>query len=296
MFSLVDTRLDGETRIIEHGNPPFLFIRNGQLIRWEPQTVTRECWKGRSLSYWLISTQVNDRIVLFSDGVTQSGMGTREFPLGWSEQAASDFTLEQIRNEPDISARSLSRRIVERAVLNDGTDAGDDVTCGVIYFRSPRRLLVLTGPPFSNDRDGEYVRRLENFKGRSVICGGTTANIVARELRRDVTTDLENIDPEVPSTSRMDGVDLITEGTLTLGKVAELLESGAPGNRRNGATMMMEMLLESDYIEFIVGTKVNQAHQDPRLPIELDIRRNVIKKIVYLLQEKYLKETKTEFF
>jgi hypothetical protein len=296
MFTLVDARLDGETRIIEYGNPPFVLVRNGEWMDMPAKTLSRERWKNRSLKYWQFPTQVGDRIVLFTDGVTQSGVGSEEYPLGWGEGNTRGFVLEQIRKEPDVSARMLARRVLEMSMNNDGRKAGDDITCSVIYFRHPRRLLVLTGPPFAMERDHEYAMRLESFGGRKIICGGTTANIVARELDREVTTDLGNIDPEIPCISKMEGANLITEGTLTLGRVAELLEKGNVSPGRNGADIMMEMLLESDSIEFLMGTRINEAHQDPMLPVELDIRRNVIKKIIRLLEGKYLKETKLEIF
>jgi hypothetical protein len=109
--------------------------------------------------------------------------------------------------------------------------------------------------------------------------------------------DLEHIDPEIPPSSEMPGIDLITEGTLTLSKVAEILEQGQnpESMRPNAATALVSILLDSDVIFFAVGTRVNEAHQDPNLPVELDIRRNIIKKITTLLEEKYLKETHKRF-
>jgi hypothetical protein len=95
----------------------------------------------------------------------------------------------------------------------------------------------------------------------------------------------------------MEGIELITEGTLTLGKVAELLERGQKPemSRTSAASALVSILLDSDVINFIVGTRVNEAHQDPNLPVELDIRRNIVKRIATLLEEKYLKETHKRF-
>ena len=109
--------------------------------------------------------------------------------------------------------------------------------------------------------------------------------------------DLDNLDPEIPPPSRMEGVELITEGTLTLSKVAEMLESGQKPEtaRSNAASDLVSILLDSDVIYFVVGTRINEAHQDPNLPVELDIRRNIINKIAALLEEKYLKDTQKRF-
>lgn len=294
-FSIVDINIQGDTRIIEHGNPPFLFVRDGKCIDVDIQAVRTSRWNGREMTYAQFQMREGDRIVFFSDGITQSGIGSDDKPLGWGLDGVKSFVLHQVKKNATISSRDLSERLVNAAIINDGRLAGDDITCGVIYLRNPRYIRILTGPPYAKDRDYEFAQMVCNYPGHTVICGGTTSNIVARELEREITMDLLEIDPEIPTTSQMQGVDLITEGCITLSKVAEILESGKIPNRSNGATKLVDLLLQSDIIEFVVGTRINEAHQNPSLPIELDIRRNVIKKIIRLLQEKYLKATSVEF-
>ena len=130
-----------------------------------------------------------------------------------------------------------------------------------------------------------------------MICGGTTAGIVSRLLGRAVTVSLAQLDPEIPPAAVMDGVDLVTEGTVTLAKVAELLERGTPGDtaRKNPATDLISLMLQSDIVQFIVGTRINEAHQDPNVPVELDLRRNIVRKIARLLETRCLKEAQIEF-
>jgi hypothetical protein len=166
-----------------------------------------------------------------------------------------------------------------------------------MYFRNPRRLLVLTGPPFSRDKDPELARLVNTFDGRKVVCGGTTANILGRLLKRDIAMDLDFFDPEVPPTSRMKGVDLITEGTITLAKVASLLEDGVNPDTlaRNAVRQLVSLLLDSDIVQFVVGTRINEAHQDPSIPAELDLRRNIIKRIARQLEQKHFQETSIRY-
>ena len=54
-------------------------------------------------------------------------------------------------------------------------------------------------------------------------------------------------------------------------------------------------MLESDIVEFLVGTRINEAHQDPNVPVELDLRRNIVRRITHLLESRYLKETSVRF-
>jgi hypothetical protein len=156
----------------------------------------------------------------------------------------------------------------------------------------------MTGPPINPDHDTEMVRVFSSFPGKKIVSGGTTANILSRELGRKVTLNLRNIDPNIPPVSQMDGADLVTEGIITLGRVAEILEQGSrigatastERDRENGAGKIVEFLLDSDRITFVVGTRINDAHQDPNMPVELEIRRNIVKRIQMLLAEHYLKE------
>jgi hypothetical protein len=295
-FTIVDLDDDGRTRVIEHGNPALVLLRGEQPVPIERTGITLENWKDRTIYYSEFDLQMGDRIVCFSDGVSQSGMGRKGLPLGWGQDRVVNFLSRQIVHEGEISSQELARKVVAEAMLNDGSAAKDDITCGVVYYRHPRRLLVITGPPFAKERDGELAEMVLHFHGRKVICGGTTANIVARLLNRPVKMALAKLDPEIPPASVMEGVDLITEGTMTLARVAEMLEQGAGQPwPENPARDLMTRMLQSDIVQFVVGTRINEAHQDPNVPVELDLRRNIIRKIARLLETGYLKESRIQF-
>ena len=296
-FTIVDLDDDGRTRVIEHGNPPLVLLRGPQPVPLERVAVTLEKWEDRVIRYSEFDTQLGDRIVYFSDGVSQSGLGRVGMPLGWGQERVVDFLCRQAIEETEISAQGLSRKLVAQAAANDGRVAKDDITCGVVYYRRPRRLLVATGPPFCKERDGELSEMMRTFNGRKAICGGTTAGIVSRILNRPVRMSLARLDPEIPPSSEMEGVDLITEGTVTLAKVAEMLERGATSEpwRKNAARDLVVLMLESDIVQFIVGTRINEAHQDPNVPVELDLRRNIVRRIAALLEARYLKECRLQF-
>lgn len=291
-FTVVDIASGGQTRIIEHGNPPFLLVRPGATPAIEKIEVRPERWQDRVISYTSFDIQREDRIVFFSDGITQAGMGEYRTPFGWGLTNVEKFIREQIDRQQHISARELSRSLVAQAEQVDGLTAKDDITCGVIYVRSPRELLVMTGAPFNRAHDKDLARLAERSPGRKVICGGTTANIVSRELNRPIQIDLRQArDSRVPPSARMEGFDLVTEGILTLGEVLRMLEEGfAPEEMRsNAAVRLTKMLLSSDIVRFAVGTRINEAHQDPNVPAGLELRRNVIQRIARTLEDKHLK-------
>ena len=304
-FTLVDIEPSAAVRIMEYDNPPYILVRQNtvvepikemtELVRKNKKTAPR---RESILQYSRYDARPGDRLIFFSDGVTQSGMGSMVFPFGWGFENVQTFVLQCIEENPNISARELARKVVQQASSFDGFSPKDDITCGVIYFRNPRDMLVVTGPPVLKENDKVVAQLFDSFEGRKIVCGGTTANILSRELNRKINVILKDIDPVVPPISEMEGADMVTEGIITMGKVSEILENGGNTDKmkRNAATRMVEMFLDSDRIHFAVGTKINEAHQDPNMPVELEIRRNIVKKIASLLQDKYLKEVHIQYF
>jgi hypothetical protein len=297
-FTVVDVAGTGQARIIEHGNPPFLIVRPDSELTIQKTEVRPERWHDRVINYTSFNVQREDRIIFFSDGISQAGMGEYRTPFGWGLESVERYVREQISAHPHISARELSRTLVARAEEIDGLSAKDDITCGVVYFRSPRQLLVMTGAPFSRTHDQDLARLAEKTPGRKVICGGTTANIISRELNRAVQIDMRQArDSRVPPSAKMEGFELVTEGILTLGEVLRLLEEGfAPEElKSNPAVRLTGMLLDSDVVKFAVGTRINEAHQDPNIPVELDLRRNIVKRIARALETKYMKRVTIQY-
>jgi hypothetical protein len=252
---------------------------------------------GKELRYCSFTPQKEDRIIIWGDGITQSGMGSEDYPFGWGLENAQNFVSRLVKNESSISARKLSNKLVNMACSNDAYHPKDDVSAATIYFRQPRKLLICSGPPFDKENDGKLAKKFNEFDGKKVICGATTGDIISRELNLEIEDSFEFTDPDLPPISSMEGADLVTEGILTLSKATELLskfsETSVPG--KGPADLIITLILESDEIHFIVGTGINVAHQDPSLPVELEIRRTVVKRMAQILQDKFLKEVKLTF-
>ena len=201
---------------------------------------------------------------------------------------------------PEISARDLSHSIVQQASLFDIGKPKDDISCGVVYFRKPRDMMVLTGPPMHRESVSEMAGIFASFSGKKILSGGTTANIISEILMKEIKVNMKSYDRNIPPWSDMEGADLVTEGIITLGAVSEMLEHHGEidtySSKQNAATRIVNMFMDSDRITFIVGTAINEAHQDPNMPVELDIRRNVIKRIASLLKDKFRKEIIIRYF
>ena len=295
-FSIVDAILDGKTRIYEMDNPQCIIVRDAKQLDVSHHEITADNWKDRIINVYQFVAQEEDRIIIMSDGVTQAGLGNPKYPLGWQREGVWNFIENQVRRKPHISASALAEAIVHEALTKEPEEkAGDDISCTVIYFRKPRKLMLLSGPPFDEEKDKEVAEMLDYYDGKTAICGGTTANIIERELCLKCEIDKTTFDPNIPMASIMPGVDLVTEGILTLTDVYRMLKEGIDEDKDNAAVRLTKLLLDSDKIDFVIGTKINEAHQDPNLPMELDIRRNIVKKIFRLLQSKFLKEISVKY-
>jgi sulfur transfer complex TusBCD TusB component (DsrH family) len=298
-FSVVDIEEDGLTRILEYDNPHALIFRGKQLLEpeWNCILMTSEKNAGKEILTCSFNARKEDRIVICSDGVVQSGLGFTAYPFGWGREKLGDQIRDLITRDPEISARRLSARIINTAVQNDKYHPQDDTSCATIYFREPRKLLICSGPPYELEKDQELAEQVKDFPGRKILCGATTADIIAREWKKKIVDSFEFSDPDLPPVAFMDGVDLITEGILTLGKVSVLLDQYNENQKvgKGPADEIIKMILQSDEVYFIVGTRINIAHQDPSLPVELEIRRTVVKRIARTLEKKFLLEVKVAY-
>jgi len=293
-FSAIDCFENGKAKIVEEGNPDFIWIRGGEVLQPEYQSIQSKDFKNRKMKVYNIKLEKYDRIIFCSDGATQVAMGSKRYPLGLERSGLIKIILNKLEQEPEISSKNLSEYLVKQIeLIAPNKELKDDTSILSIYFRDPRESLIFTGPPFHGEKDNYYAKTFMEFKGKKAISGGTTANIISRELNIPVIAKLSMNSGKLPGLSEMAGVDLVTEGILTLTKTLEYLESG--NVEENAAKTLMDFLLDSDVINFLVGAQMNKAHYDPNLPIEIEIRKNIIKKIAKVLEEKYLKKVNVQF-
>jgi hypothetical protein len=295
-YTIIDISIGGEAvSIWEYDNPQTLIMRGNRM--YEPEW-THVKQKGNSadkrevvIKKCSFVPQIEDRIVVFSDGVTQSGL-KEGGGMGWGRNNVIKSIREVIEATPTISAADLAERVVKRASANDLYVPKDDLTFGVVYFRQARKTIICTGPPFNPEKDKEFAAILRDFEGKKIVSGATTTEIIARELGEEVINE-EILDPTLPPSSKMEGIDLVTEGVLTLSKVTHILNSlqthSGTQFGRGPADQICKLLLNSDEIYILVGTKINENHHDPTLPVEIEMRKHLIRRLTQVLSEKFMK-------
>ena len=300
-FSLFDFRLGGRARVTEMGNPGYIHLRDvNEVAPLKDEMVVSEHWPDREVRECEADFRSGDRIIMCSDGVTQAGLGQRrDMKFGWRRSGVLQFVQRLIASDPEISAKDLSSAIAREALNLVPGGCKDDISCVVAYLRRPRVMRVLTGPPYYREHDGDYARQALIGPEHVVVCGGTSANILEREFGIKVKVSLADMRSSggLPPIGRMEGIGMATEGILTLSRVLSALEEmRSPKYEPAAARAILDMMMRHDRIEFVLGTKVNESHQDPGIPQDLELRRSVIKRIARALELNYRKETVVNYY
>lgn len=291
-LAILEVYNDGQAHLIELDTPTAFLLRGNRV---SPVEMFEREIKGKLIKEARFQMEKGDCIFLASDGIIHAGIGgLMDFGLGWEGVAGH---LEEIgTQEPPIT--EMVEKMMKICQAYYLMEPGDDFTLLGARLREPRHLTIMTGPPINEADDGLMVRRLARARGKKVICGGTTAQIFSREMKREMVCSFDYYDPEIPPTSQIHGVDLVTEGLLTLNKTLQYLRDCRYPNRPtglDGASLLSCALLESDEITLLVGRAVNEAHQSLNLPIDLGIRTQVIERLIQSLESLH-KTVKLEWY
>ncbi len=217
--------------------------------------------------------------------------------MGYGQENVHLLFQQIIKTEPAVSAQKLAEKMVTQANKTDNYLQKDDISCVSVYYRQPRQLMIVFGPPADKSKDKTFAKTVKNFNGKKIISGGITAEMIARELNQEFDKTQLFSDNELPPASHLKGFEIVTEGILTLNKVVKILEKHHPNYefQSGPADFIVKILLDSDVIVFHAGTAINEAHQDPTIPIDLELRRTVIHRITRILENKFLKEVTMNF-
>jgi hypothetical protein len=219
--------------------------------------------------------------------------------FGWRRSGVMEFAKRRIEADSEISSRDLSMAIAREARYIAPGGCKDDISCVVAYLRHPRVMRILTGPPYYRENDAEYARQAFLGAEHTVICGGTSTNIIERELGVKVKVNLADIRKSggLPPVGHIEGIGIATEGILTLSRVLSAIEEmRSADNEPQAVRMILERMISHDRIEFVIGTKVNESHQDPGIPQELELRRSVIRRMQQALERNYRKEVVVYYY
>ena len=288
-FSVLQIKDTGEAYLAEFDNPACIFIRNGELMELE---MTDKEYAGKTVYESRFTVFPGDVLALISDGVVYAGVGSI-LNFGWTWESVAEWLRKESLKEKSAPrlAAALSQAVKELYM----DKPGDDSTVMVARI-SPRQVVnMFVGPPKNKDDDPKMVRDFMTSSGKKLICGGSSANIVARVLNRSIETSLDYVDPLIPPIATIQGIDLVTEGVLTLSRTVEILQEYLDHetdsfyfkklDEKNGAAMLAKILMEEcTTLNLFIGTAINPAHQNPGLPSDLSIKLKLIDKLCGLME------------
>ncbi|MGI6092173.1 MAG: SpoIIE family protein phosphatase [Veillonellaceae bacterium] len=282
----------GLVTVVEFDCPTSFLIRDGKV---QPFQLTEKVISGKLIKEGQLLLRENDLIVAVSDGIIHAGIGGL-LKLGWGWKGIAD-QLQSIARQ-DCSASYISDNIIRCTEGYYLGQPGDDSTIVTVKMRKTRRLTILTGPPVDRRFDEKLVKRFLSQPGKKVVAGGTTAHIVSKVCNRPLKMDISSYSEYIPPMGHIEGVDLVTEGILTLNAVLECITNHRNERgclERNGANLLAEMLLEADKIDIYAGKSTNPAHHNPSFPFKINVKPQVLAKLQAVLESKG-KEVSIEWF
>lgn len=287
-FTILRIFDNGDAYIVEYDNPEIVILRNGKPLQLEK---TETVIAGKTIKESTAKLLPDDICIMFSDGAVHAGVG-QLLNLGWQRANIVEFLERSFKK--DISAYAIQKLLLTACDSLYMHTPGDDTTVVVCKLRTPVIAHIMVGPPVNTKDDMAVVNELLHSDGKKIVCGGTTSQIVSRLSGHPLEVTLNYVSPDVPPTAKIEGIDLVTEGVITLGKALEHIkryQGGQVGRentlnfQKDGASQLAQMLIEQcTGASFIVGRALNPAHQNADLPINLSLKLRLVTEIARYLR------------
>lgn len=297
-FTIIHLINNETAELIQYDNPHVILLREGKNFDYPKNELNIN---GKQIYKSVIDLQENDIFVAMSDGCPHAGIGTA-YNFGWKREDITKF-LEPL-TYGGFTAKTLATILVDECFRLYGEKPGDDATACVVKIRRREPVNLLFGPPANRDDANRMMSLFFSKEGKHIVCGGTTSTIAAKYLHKEIRPSLVFESADVPPTAEIDGVDLVTEGVITINKVLEYAKDYLKSNesytdwgyKKDGASLISRMLFEeATDINFFVGRAINPAHQNPELPINFSIKMNLVKELSDCLRQMG-KKVKVSYF
>ncbi len=297
-FTIIRLIHNEEAEIICYDNPDVIMYRNGQQYEIPLQDMNIE---GKLIHKGHVMLQENDTFVAMSDGCIHAGVGM-SLNFGWERKEIAEFM--ETLTDVGFTAKTLATVLTDQCLKLYGGNPGDDTTALVVRIRARQQINLMIGPPSDRNDCEKMVSLFLSKGGKHIVCGGTTSTIVSQYLNHPIIPNINYFDPEIPPTATIEGVDLVTEGVITINRVNEYAKDYLSDNesykqwnyKQDGAALISRMLFEeATDINFYVGRAINPAHQNPNLPINFNIKMQLVSELSESLK-KMGKKIKVNYF
>ena len=287
-FTIIHLIENETVEIIQYDNPCVIFLRNDDIYDYTKNELNI-C--GKKVLKSVVKLQEDDILIAMSDGCPHAGIGIA-YNFGWKWEDIADYM--KTISLAGYTAKTLATMLVDQCNKEYGFHPGDDATACVVKIRKREPMNILFGPPRNRDDCDRMMSLFFSKEGKHIICGGTTSSIAAKYLGKPLRASLTFERSDVPPIAELEGVDLVTEGVITINKVIEYAKDVLDKNElyeqwsfnHDGASLICRMLFEeATDINFYVGRAVNPAHQNPELPITFNIKMNLVEELSACLKQ-----------
>ena len=297
-FTIIRIIDNKEAEIIQYDNPSVILLRKGENYEFFK---TEMNIGGKIIFYSRVGLLEGDIFIAMSDGCVHAGVGNT-FNFGWQRSNIIDYM--KTFYHVNYTAKTLTKILLDECLKLYDLKPGDDTTACIIKVRKREPLNLVIGPPSNRDDAKRMMSLFFSKEGTHIVCGGTTSQIAADYLGEKVIPELNFCDPDIPPTATIFGVDLVTEGVITITKVLEYAKDYLQYNKtkeqwcfkKDGASKIAKLLFEdATDINFYVGRAINPAHQNPDLPINFNIKMQLVGELSECLK-KMGKRINTSYF
>lgn len=287
-FTIIHLIHNEEAEIICYDNPAVIMYRNGKYMEMPMSEMNVD---GKIINRARIKLQENDIFIAISDGCIHAGVGM-SLNFGWERKDIAEFM--ETLTDVGFTAKTLSTVLTEQCLKLYGGKPGDDTTACTVRIRRRQPMNLMIGPPSDRNDCDKMVSLFLSKEGKRIVCGGTTSSIVSAYLKKPIIPNLNYFDPEIPPTATIEGIDLVTEGVITINRVNEYAKDYLKDNesykqwnyKQDGAALIARMLFEeATDINFYVGKAINPAHQNPNLPINFNIKMQLVNELSESLRQ-----------
>ena len=282
-FTIINLVRNHTAELIQYDNPEVILIRDGDMTDYP---MTELHIEGKTIYRSTIRLQEGDVFVAMSDGCPHAS-ADKTYNNDWKREDIGQFVADM--SLVGYTAKVLCTMLIDECNKLYGNHPLDDATACVVRVRQRVPMNILFGPPADRDDNEKMMNLFFSKEGKHIICGGTTATIAAKYLRKPLNVKSNQVMvPGIPPMSEIEGVDLVTEGVVTMSKVLEYAQNYLQDNEsyeewnygHDGASRICQLLFEeATDINFFVGRAMNPAHQNPDLPISFNIKMNIVKEL-----------------
>ena len=297
-FTIIHLQNNDIAEIIQYDNPHVIMIRGGDVYDYPKTEMNID---GKKIYKTTLKMCEDDVFIAMSDGCPHAGLGGL-YNFGWKREEIAAYMQALVAG--GYTAKNLSTMLVDECDRLYGHKPGDDTTSCVVKIRRREPMNILFGPPSNRDDANRMMSLFFSKEGKHIICGGKPSSIASKYLGKPIRASLTFERSDVPPIAELEGVDLVTEGVITMNKVIQYAKDYLGDNefyehwnfKRDGASLISRLLFEeATDINFYVGRAVNPAHQNPDLPINFNIKMNLVEELSTCLR-KMGKRIKVSYF